>query len=329
MESNCYIITLAEICAFLKEKDNYLIICHASPDGDTLGSAYALKMGLSKMGKNARVLCGDVIPEKYGYFMDDSATDFDVETVIAVDTADAKLLGSLEAEYGNRVDLNIDHHISNTLYANKLYLDSAASATAECIFEILDELGVEIDSKMANALYTGISTDTGCFKYSNVTVRTHIIASKLYEIGVDAAEINRKMFETKSKNRLLLERLVLEGAEYHFNDRCMTLAVTLDMQRMTGCSVSDLEGVASISRSVEGVLAGVSIKETEENKYKISLRTYPPLDASSICKTLGGGGHVAAAGCTLAGTLSEVKAKILEAVKTALEENNAGIYTDR
>ena len=328
MTNNC-LITLAEICAFLKENDNYLILCHASPDGDTLGSGYALKMGLSKMGKNARVLCGDEIPTKYGYFMDDSSSDFEVKTVVAVDVADSKLLGSLEAEYGDKVDLNIDHHISNTHYAKKLYLDSDASATAECIFEILDELGVEFDGKMANALYTGISTDTGCFKYSNVTVRTHVIASKLYEIGVDAAEINRKMFDTKSKNRLLLERLVLEGAEYHFNDRCMTLAVTLDMQRRTGCSVSDLEGVAAISRSVEGVLAGVSIKETEENKYKISLRTYPPLDASAICKKLGGGGHVAAAGCTLEGTLAEVKTKILEAVKTALEENNAGISTDR
>ncbi len=329
MENNCYELSLAEICAFLKERDNYVVLCHASPDGDTLGSAYALKMGLKKLNKRVQVICCDDIPSKYDYFIDDVDSSFVPETVVAVDVADAKLLGSLAEEYSEAVDLNIDHHVSNTRYAKRLYLDSNAAATAECIYEILDELGIEFDRKIANALYTGMSTDTGCFKYSNVTVRTHEIAAKLYAIGVDAAEINRKMFDTKSRSRLELEMMVLSSAQFHFDNRCMILAVTTEMQEKTGCSGSELEGVAAISRSVEGVLAGVSIKQTEENKFKISLRTYPPLDASEICKKLGGGGHKAAAGCTLEGDLESVKKQILETVKTALEENNAGISTDR
>lgn len=329
MENNCLELSLAELCAFLKERDNYVILCHASPDGDTLGSAYALKRGLEKLNKNAQVICCDEIPKKYDYFIDDSDSTFVPETVVAVDVADIKLLGDIYAQFEGRIDLNIDHHISNTKYAKRLYLDAAAAATAECIYEILDELGVEFDGVMANALYTGMSTDTGCFKYSNVTVRTHEIAARLYEIGVDAAEINRKMFDTKSRSRLELEMMVLNGAEFHFDDRCMILSVTLEMQQKTGCSGSELEGVAAISRTVEGVLAGVSIKQVEENKFKVSLRTYPPLDASAICKSLGGGGHVAAAGCTLVGDLESVKKQILESVRTALEENDAGISTDR
>lgn len=329
MENRCVEFSLADVCAFLKERDNFVVLSHASPDGDTLGSAYALKMGLKKLGKHVQVICCDEIPKKYNYFINDEESSFSPETVVAVDVADLKLLGDLHSQFEGKIDLNIDHHISNTRYAKALYLDESAAASAECVFEILDELGVEFDRKLANALYTGLSTDTGCFKYSNVTAKTHMVAARLYEVGVDAAEINRIMFDTKSKSRLELETMVLQTAEYHFDDKCVILAATLEMQEKTGCSGSELEGVAGISRSVEGVLAGVSIKQTAKNKYKISLRTYPPLDAAEICKKLGGGGHKAAAGCVLEGELSNVKAEILEAVKTALEENNAGISTDR
>ena len=164
--------------------------------------------------------------------------------------------------------------------------------------------------------------------FVNDTVNAAVI-DKLYEIGVDAAEINRKMFDTKSRNRLELEMMVLSAAEFHFDGKCMILAVTLDMQEKTGCSGSELEGVAVISRSVEGVLAGVSIKQIEDSKFKVSLRTYAPLDASAICKSLGGGGHVAAAGCTLEGDLESVKNQLLAAVKAELEAKDAGISTDR
>ncbi len=322
--NSCETLTLADLCQYLKEHDNYLVLTHASPDGDTLGSAYGLKLGLKKLGKKVQVICPDEIPHKYDYFMDDSECDFIPETVVAVDVADIKLLGDLWERFEGRIDLNIDHHVSNTHYAKKLYLDDSAAACAESVYEILDELGVEFDKNIANALYTGLSTDTGCFKYANVTTRTHEIAAKLHSIGVDAADINRIMFDTKSKGRVKMEMMVLNGAEFHFDDRCMMLAVTLDIQNKTGCTKSDMEGVASMSRSVEGVLVGVAIKESQKNVFKISLRTYDPLDASAICKKLGGGGHKAAAGCTVEGTLNEAKAAILSAIKEALEEIDAG-----
>lgn len=327
MSNNCEILTLASLCEFLKTHDNYVVLTHANPDGDTLGSAYGLKLGLKKLGKKVQVVCCDEIPHKYDYFIDDSECDFIPETVVAVDVADIKLLGDLYERFEGRIDLNIDHHVSNTRYAKRLYLDFEAAAAAQCIYEILDELGVEFDRSIANALYTGISTDTGCFKYNNVTAKTHEIASKLYEIGVDAGEINRIMFDTKSKSRVKMETMVLNSAEFHFDDRLMLMSIPLEVQQKTGCTKTDMEGVPAMSRSVEGVLAGVTIKETRENEFKISVRTYDPLDASVICSKLGGGGHKAAAGCTVIGTINEAKTKILSAVKETLEELDAGSDT--
>lgn len=324
MSNNCEILSLAALCEFIKTHDNYVILTHANPDGDTLGSAYGLKLGLKKLGKKAQVVCCDEIPHKYDYFIDDSDCDFIPETVVAVDVADIKLLGDLYERFEGRIDLNIDHHVSNTMYAKRLYLDSEAAAATQCIYEILDELGVEFDRQIANALYTGLSTDTGCFKYNNVTARTHEVASKLHEIGIDASEINRIMFDTKSKSRVKMETMVLNSAEFHFDDRLMLMSITLDTQRKTGCTKIDMEGVPAMSRSVEGVLIGVTLKETRENEFKISVRTYEPLDASFICAKLGGGGHKAAAGCTVIGDLNYAKAQILSAAKEALEELDAG-----
>lgn len=324
----CNMLSLKQTAKYLKKHDNYVILTHASPDGDTLGSAYALYYGLNEIGKTACVICPDIIPSKYDYFA--RTTDHvsrEVATIIAVDVADKRLLGSLSEEFGDIVDLNIDHHISNTKFAKSLYLDADAAATAQIIFELLNEMRVNINDITAKAIYTGIATDTGSFKYSNVTAKTHIIASMLYDYNIDAAEINRLMFDTKSKKLLELEKMVLDTAEFHFEDRCMMLCVTAEMQEKTGCSGTELEGIAVISRSVEGVKAGVTIKQTGDDEYKVSLRTYKPLNASKICNKLGGGGHISAAGATVKGSLSEVKQTVLKAISENMEEAYAGLNT--
>lgn len=318
--NGCAVLSLKQCAKFLKKHDNYIILTHASPDGDTLGSAYALYYGLNEIGKRACVICPDVIPQKYDYFarITDHVTRENA-TVIAVDVADKRLLGGLKEDFGDIIDLNIDHHISNTHFAKNLYLDADASATAEIIFELLTLMKVNINDITAKALYTGIATDTGSFKYATVTAKTHIIAAMLYEYNINASEINRLMFDTKSKKLIDLERQVLETAEFHFDDKCMLLCVTAEMQEKTGCSGTELEGIAVISRSVEGVKAGVTIKQVADEEFKVSVRTYEPLDASEICKKLGGGGHKGAAGASVKGTLEQAKAKVLEAVRVCLE----------
>lgn len=329
-ENGCRRLSLRQTAHFLKKHDRYIILTHASPDGDTLGAAYALYYGLKETGKTAEVICPDIIPKKYGYFA--RPTDHverEGATIIAVDVADKRLLGSLQEEFGDCVDLNIDHHVSNTMYAKNLYLDDAASATCESMYELLTQMKVNINDVTAKALYTGLVTDTGCFKYSSVTAKTHLIAAHLYEYELNAAEINRVMFDTKSRGILELERMVLDTAEYHFNNRCILLTVTAEMQEKTGCSGPDLEGIAVISRSVEGVIAGITIKQTGTDEYKVSLRTFSPLSAASICKKLGGGGHNGAAGASLSGPLDTVKEVVLKAVGEAMEEADAGITSSR
>lgn len=317
--TECTLLSLKQCARYLKKRDNFIILTHASPDGDTLGSAYALYYGLNEIGKRACVICPDIIPQKYDYFA--RSTDHvsrENATVIAVDVADKRLLGSLNEEFGDIVDLNIDHHVSNTKFAQNLYLDADASATAEIIFELLTLMRVNINDTTAKALYTGIATDTGSFKYATVTAKTHIIAAMLYEYNINASEINRLMFDTKSKKLLELERQVLKTAEFHFNDKCMLLSVTAEMQEKTGCSGTELEGIAVISRSVEGVKVGLTLKQTGDDEFKVSVRTYKPVDASEICKKLGGGGHKGAAGATVNGTLEEVKKIVLAAVSECL-----------
>ncbi len=324
------LITLKETAKFLKKNNNYCVLCHASPDGDTLGAAAALVIALKKMGKNAFIVCPDEIPEKYSYFLSkDFLNKCEYSTAVAVDVADMQLLGSLAEEFNGKIDLCIDHHISNTKYAKMLYLDSNASATCESIYELLKLMKIELDEEIASALYTGISTDTGSFKYSNVTAKTHKIAAELYGYNINACKISKLMFDTKSKCVVALEKAAMNSAEFYFGDRCFVMAVTQDMLNETGCKDNELEGLAAITRSIEGVLVGVTIKQKESDTYKVSLRTETGIDASQICATLGGGGHKAAAGCTLRGSLSEVKEQLLKQVKIALEEKDAGISTNR
>lgn len=319
----CIDFNLKNAVKFLKKNDNYIILTHASPDGDTLGAGYALYYGLKQLGKKAEVICPDLIPARYSYFL--SETDHvsrEKATIVAVDVADNRLLGSLQDEFGLDVDLCIDHHVSNTRYAKALLLDSDASATCELMVDLLLKLKVKMNDKIAQALYTGIATDTGCFKYANVTSRTHQMAAFLHSYNINASEINRVMFDTKSKNVMKLERMVLDKAEYHFDDKCVVLAVTADMQQKTGCSGPDLEGLSVISRSIEGIMVGVTLKQSGSDTYKVSMRTFDPLDASIICKSLGGGGHKNAAGANVTGALSDVKATVLEAVKEQMEKTD-------
>lgn len=319
--NNCVEITLDEVLSFLKEHDNYTILTHASPDGDTIGSGYALCSVLRMMGKKANVKNPDEIPDKFSYFKDEiEHIDFEEQTIISVDIADEALLGRLKDEYSGRIQLAIDHHVSNTHFAERLYLDVSASAVCECIFDVVKGLGYSITVNIANALYTGIATDSGCFKYSNTTPKTHIIAAELVSLGIDFALINRLMFDTKSKSQLEIEKMAMASAEFAFDDRCIILTATKQMIEESGCSEQDMEGLAPIARCVEGVLVAVVIKEKEEGTFKVSLRTYPPVDASEICKNFGGGGHKAAAGCTLKGEVEDVKSAVKSVIGKALEQ---------
>ncbi len=310
-------ISASAAASFLERSDKFVILTHASPDGDTLGSAYALADALCALNKRVFVVCPDKIPEKFGYLIKEYEA-FEPETVVAVDIADEKLLGSLYDRYSGRAALCIDHHGSNTKYAEMLYLEADAAAACECIYNVINELGTKITPYMASCLYTGIATDTGCFKFSNTTPRSHRYAAELIEKGADYGEINRVMFEVKSRGRIAMERKVLENIEFYYGGRCAVITVTRDMIKETGCPLGDLDGVTAMSRQIEGVQIGVTIKEKPDGKYKVSLRTFEPYNAADICAVFGGGGHIRAAGCEFSCDIESAKRQLLSAIGEVL-----------
>ena len=310
-------ISASAAASFLERSDKFVILTHASPDGDTLGSAYALADALCALNKRVFVVCPDKIPEKFGYLIKEYEA-FEPETVVAVDIADEKLLGSLYDRYSGRAALCIDHHSSNTKYAEMLYLEADAAASCECIYNVINELGTKITPYMASCLYTGIATDTGCFKFSNTTPRSHRYAAELIEKGADYGEINRVMFEIKSRGRIAMERKVLENIEFYYGGRCAVITVTRDMIKETGCPLGDLDGVTAMSRQIEGVQIGVTIKEKPDGKYKVSLRTFEPYNAADICAVFGGGGHIRAAGCEFSCDIESAKRQLLSAIGEVL-----------
>lgn len=314
---------LNEAAEFFKQADKILILSHAFPDGDTLGSSTALCRALQQAGKHAMIRCSDKIGPKYQYLFEGVVPEeFEPEAVVAVDIADVSLFGEpLRAQYGDKVDLCIDHHPSNSCYAKRCFIDPKAAATCEIIFHLLRLMEIPIDRQIAASLYTGITTDTGCFKYTNVTPSTYRIAAELVETGMDAPSINRKMFDTKSRAHMEMERRVADTMEYFYDGRVAVVAITQDMIRETGAKEDDMDGISSIPRQVEGVLVGITIREKTAGGYKISLRAQRPVNASEICAKFGGGGHAGAAGCTFNTTMQEAKTQILAGVGEYLQQH--------
>lgn len=304
----------------LKNCEDAYILIHQSPDGDCTGSGTALYHILKSMGKKARVICSDKIPERYNFMREEYVDEeFEPKFIIASDVADEKLLGKYKDIYGGKVDLCIDHHISNTGFAKNTLVRPDASAACEVVYELIKILNIKLDEKLTKCIYTGIATDTGCFKYENTTARCHEIVAELKkESLVNFAWINRRMFEVKSRGRLKMECMAVDSMEYFLDGKCTMISITKELLERMDVDASELEGIAGIPLQAEGVEVGVTIKQRDEGVYKISMRSANDANVSEICSLLGGGGHIKAAGCLLNGSLEEVKNKIVEAVAKGL-----------
>lgn len=303
-------IDVNQCAKLLKDNDNILILTHAHPDGDTLGSGFALCRALMKLGKICAVINSDVIPKKYNYLFDDIAPiRFKPGYVVAVDVATPNLLGDLNGQY--HIDLCIDHHSTNTEYADNLLLEDTPAA-CEIMYDVIKALDVPIDSRMAGCLYTGLTTDTGCFRYASTTAKTYRVAADLIELGADNGTINRVMFETKTKTYASLERMALESMEFFENDRVAVITVTQDMYKKTGSNEQETEALAPLTRQVEGVEIGITIREKADGTCKASLRTFESVNAAELARAFGGGGHNQAAACRFECGVDEAKAQLVE-----------------
>lgn len=301
----------------LKNHDNFLILTHRSPDGDTLGSAYSLCRALKSIGKTAVVRNCDKIPEKYVFLTDDSVkytTEYSTEYIIAVDVADESMLGELKDEYSGKIDMCIDHHVSNPAYAELSLIDADAAAAAEVVYQVICEMGAKIDDYIAMRLFTSIVTDTGSFKFSNTTPRSHRIAAELMTFDFDFSDIIYKMFDEKSWNQIELERLALSNLEMFEGGKIAVLTITDDMLKSTGTSREDTEALVQIPRNIMGTEAGITLKQNGENHFRVSMRSNGDLNVADVCRKFGGGGHDRAAGCDVYGTKEEAKKHLLSVI---------------
>lgn len=314
-------IGYSEAETFLRNCKDAVIITHQSPDGDCIGAGFGLKDILAELGIRSRVICSDEFSSRFDFLTNVGAgEEFEPETVIAVDVADNQLMGKYKDIYGDRVQLCIDHHISNRNYAEKTLLRPKATAVCEIIYDLAKFMGVNISRHCAMCLYTGIATDSGCFRYDCTTAEAHEIAAEIKRsYDIDFAEINRNMFEVKTKARMILESKFMELMEEYEDGKIIFAAITLDMMKKIGVSYDEFEGLAPMTVQLEGTEVGILVKEREHGLFKCSFRSANNINVSDICRSIGGGGHAKAAGCSVEGTLDEVRNKLLEITRKALE----------
>lgn len=294
---NSTTISIEKAAEILKSRDNFTILSHANPDGDTVGCAHGLCRALHKMGKKARIRCADPFSSRFSYMWEGMEFgDFPEETVISVDVADAQLLGDLRGEYDGKVLLAIDHHVSHVDFQEYLCIEPHAAACAQTVYKVIKAMGVELDSGIAACLYTAIATDTGCFKFASVTPETHIIAAELMKYEFDFADINYVHFDLKTKERIAAEERIYREIKYFLDGKCAIVVLPKDL--FDSVDSEDANGFADIPRRIEGVEVGATIKERKNGVWKVSMRSKSDVDVQKICSEFGGGGHKNAAGCS-------------------------------
>lgn len=312
-------LTKTEAVRFLLEKDGFTIVTHRRPDGDTLGSAAALCRGLRALGKRSHILHNPEITEKYAPLHHGltKPTLEQGDVVLCVDVAAPELLS--EGVSAEQVALRIDHHKSATGFTPLAWVEHTAAACGQMIFDCLQELGVTLDIPMANALYTAVSTDTGCFRFANTQPETFLVAAACARAGADLPRLNRELFETNSLAKLKLQSWMVENIRFLAGGRFALCALPLSLVEQLGLTEDDLENVSGFPRSIEGVQVAATLREVAHGQQKLSVRAVPGYDASAICGTLGGGGHAGAAGATLEMPLCqavETVSKMLEGLWT-------------
>ena len=343
-------ISLSEAAAFLKAHDSYLLLSHRRPDGDTVGSCAALCRALRAIGKQAWVYDNPQFTPKFAPYLegllwqpeatgnrqqatdkppllagegdrpqgwwrggsDDRALPKGRFTLVSCDIASKGLFpfGMEEAA----VELALDHHGTNEGFAPRTHADETRAACGEIILELLPLLGVEPDKAMAEALYLAISTDTGCFRYTNVTANTFRCAAACVAAGAEIYPINRVFFEMKRRPRLQLEARLIQSMEFFAQGRVAVSAIPQALIDRLGLTEDDIDDISGFGRTVEGVQIAVMLREVEGGMGKASVRTGPEFNAAQICKRLGGGGHPGAAGASLPGGIPAIREAVLDSI---------------
>ncbi|MGI6028829.1 MAG: DHH family phosphoesterase [Candidatus Heteroscillospira sp.] len=313
-------ISVKKCADFLRAHDNYLLLTHRRPDGDTLGSAGALCLLLRRMGKTAYLMPNPDITAKYNVFVGEliAPEDYVPQVRVAVDLA-AETMYPIGYE-GEEIALCIDHHGSNSFYAGRTLVKPERAACGEIILELARELGCGLDKATADLLYIAISTDTGCFLYRNTTANTHRAAAEVMEAGADYGDLNKILFRTMSEARMKLEGMIYSGMRRYRDGKINVAVITLDMMERAGATENDCDDLASLAGRMEGSRCSATIREKEDGGCKISLRSNTEVNASRVCALFGGGGHPMAAGCAMDCSPEEARDRLVAAINEAWTE---------
>ncbi|MBD3182536.1 bifunctional oligoribonuclease/PAP phosphatase NrnA [Candidatus Poribacteria bacterium] len=323
---------MGDILNVIKGNDSFIISSHINPDGDAVGSQLAVYSLLKDLEKSVCIVNRDPIPFIYKFLLENdlpyiSLKDMemaenqnswmDAQVAIVLDCASLARTGDALAEKIRKFDkiINIDHHASKEEFGHYNLIDPEACATAELIFDLMSYGDIRIGRKRADYLYTAILTDTGSFRYGNSTPKAHDIASRMIKEGVNPQKIAELVYEVIPYQQAKLFGMSLDTLEISTDGKIAQMWVTNDMMEKTGTTAEDTEDFIDYVRSLRGVEIALFFRETEGNNIKASLRSKNNLDVSKVAAVFGGGGHKAAAGCTIQEPIGKARKMVVDALK--------------
>ena len=308
-------LRLKETADFLRENDNYTILTHRRPDGDTVGSAAALCRALRKLGKQAWVLENPEITPRFSWLLEGltKETAGENDTVVSVDVASPGMLPKAFMDLKDRVALRIDHHGTGTSFSEYELVLPEWAACAEIIADLLVPLNHGVmEPELADALYVGVSTDTGCFRFANTTAHSLFLAGQCAAAGARIFQLNQQLFETNSLAKLRMHAWMVENMKLFGDGKLAIVAIPRAVEELLGVTDDDMDNISSYPRTVEGVCMAATLRQTKDGETKLSVRAVPGYDAAAVCAHFGGGGHKGAAGGSTHLSLEEVAAKLEE-----------------
>ncbi len=304
---------ISETVKLFRTKDDFLLLTHKNPDGDTLGSAAALCSALRRAGKTAYLFPNAEMTEKYRAFAEPyhAPVGYRGAFTVAVDIAAE---GLLPPGFSGSVDFCVDHHPSNTHYAPQSLVAPSKASCGEIVLQLIKALNGDVTAEEADLLYVAVSTDCGCFVYANTRADTLRAAAELLDCGADNRTLNVKLFRKVSRARMKLEGMIYSGMEFYRGGKISLAVITQQMLRASGATEEDLDDISALTGRAEGAILCITIREQPGGESRISLRSSPEVDCSAICAVFGGGGHALAAGCTIQSPPEKAERMLLDVI---------------
>lgn len=307
----------------IRSNNSFLLTSHESPDGDAVGSTLAMASFLREIGKDVCVYLCDPVPELYSFLpgvetVRQHIPDRDFDVAFVLDIGEFRRAGDEFCSF-KRIGkiVNLDHHLGCDQFGTHNLIDSTAAATGVLVYRIASAYGYDIDKETALCLYVAIITDTGSFRYSNANREAFTIAGEMVEHGINAWDVAEHLYESQPLKRLELLGLALTTLEVIKGGLAASVTVTLDMYAITGADAELTDGFVNYPRSVKGVEVAIFFRQVDEQRFKIGFRSKGKVNVADFAASLGGGGHHNAAGCTVDGTLEEIKTKVYRIVETS------------